>query len=418
MNEWSTTTLRPHAQDDFANSLMTVVSSSEFEIATMVIVLIIMILACASVCCKLSTKVDNILFKKCSAFCVIRDDQAPGKAVIVATAFFDYVTDVAWCVETVATHGIQTEWGLWSVLTVSIPYCLNLISTPIFLRWSMKHHYIHINWIHLNGKKLLVCVALTGNFEPALQFFNSGMFNLDYLSMNLQNRILEYYVRIASAVLNCTLEKIPQFIVQVIYLIDNNDSFGIFTMLAVSMSFVSILRPIYKLCTFMCSNNRFRDDRVKIVFTVNNMDTSASLRAIKHVFAKRQMLTQLAAQNLEIGKKLIKCQRVNIRDENSQVVMIMEVRKNDKSDILFSSPDVMEQLNHRINKHSILLEKTNEWIYIIYRLQTENNYNPNDQMYDSPKYSGPSIERISCQIDAQDQTINQLSEIVDANNVP
>ena len=357
--------------DDNTNqeNWITIIGSYEFYIFVYVIASLIICCGLATCCQKISTKKQLVKnFKRhcpaCATCCPclwtpvshpLNDDSDPAKVIFLAFAFFDYMTDVGWCTEVITDQGITSSWSHWSIALIIIPYVINIICAIGFLSWLRNSQQKQIpsnQWTVGHSIKFMVAVAMTGNFEPVLQLFNSRICNLPLFSMNLRYKTLYKYSRYAAVILNCTLERAPQFGFQSVYLFQHINNPGTFTVLATMCSCASILLTIFHLLILLCVNYEFMGKRILLTFELRNQKNDMSngnkySKVVEYVLARRRRISKYVAEVLGFQTTdSLRCQYARADKGANTIKMMLEVMSTNEGQDLFKNNG--EQLYQRI----------------------------------------------------------------------
>ena len=377
----------------FLSGVTTIIGSSTFDTVVLIIVSVIIAFGILACCQKISTKTGFCKhFKKCCLYykccqdccqCLynpvlypLNDDAEPEKAIFLAFGFFDYMTDVGWCAEVIDQRGgINNNWSLATLIAIGVPWVLNIFCAFIFLIWLQKNKQKQTPtdaWTRRHSIKFLIVVALTGNFEPVLQLFNSKICNKTILSMNLRYKMLYCYSRIAAIVLNCTLERFPQFVLQMLYLDAHRENYGTFSVLAPMLSFFSIVLTIFHLFMLIFVNNSFRDERIKLVFKFaydKKYDMSQDIKyhkVVEYVFSRKKKLTKYVIQTLGfMSDDSLRCQYTFIDKGENIAIMMLEIMSKDEKQDLFEKEGA--KLYGRMYESKFLLKKVNKMLHEAYQ---------------------------------------------------
>ena len=227
---------------NFFEALGCITGSTQFVVAIYIMGGILSSCACLAYCHKkcVRQRIKN-LYALCFVNLYPNDDTQPLKLVYLAFSFIDYMTDCAWAIEVFGKPNSEVEqiWKILAGLGVIVPYLVNLLFAAWFLRRLKQNLYYQTqsdSWIKMHAWKFLLAVALTGNGEPVLQFFNSKICNLSLLSMNLRHKILYYNTKWSAVILNCIIEKLPQFIIQIMFFEQHKTTYGEVTVIAILFS--------------------------------------------------------------------------------------------------------------------------------------------------------------------------------------
>ena len=314
----------------------------------------------------------------CGTGCIVypNDDTKPFALVKIGAYFLDWVTDIAWAVEVCATLGMANIWSILSFIAFLVPYILNIVCAAIFLGHLKKNENNDIrsdSWLTLHASKVLFTVAMTGNGEPVLQLFNSEIFGWEIFSMKLRYKTLEYSSKWTAVILNCILEKLPQFTLQILYFSVHSEDYGDYTIIAILFSAINLLWTFLTFCRllFINKSRHFKQERIIVSFefeqnkTIESLSSSSKYHCItKTVFGRKNMITRMfIAKNLGFASSGLVCQYVEFRYDKNCVLMVLE--------ILSSSSDQHRlkdtYLNNKLDECKILLNEINAMLNAAYK---------------------------------------------------
>ena len=177
-------------------------------------------------------------------------------------------------------------------------------------------------------------------------------------SMNLRYKDLYIYSKVSSIVLNCALERLPQFIIQLAYIKHYGNDAVTLTAMAFLTSIIGVILTFLNLLVLICFTNHYRDERISLTFEFNLGDKKYD-QPIKHVFAMRRKISKLVAGAL--GFEDLLCQyNTHHKDGNrKEMEMVFEILSNDDNKHITDNPAIIDQ---RLQKNARLIESINEML--------------------------------------------------------
>ena len=387
---------------DFLEAVGCIEESQEFLLAIYVICGVVTCCACLAYYQKqcMKKRIRN-RYALCLVNLYPNDDTSPLKFLYFSLSLIDYMTDCAWGID-IFGKPVDELWKVAAVLGVVIPYFVNVMCGLLFLR------YLQTNTKHENKlqsdqwmkKHSLWTVALFGIGEPVLQLFNSKIYNLSLFSMNLRHRILDYHVKWSGVILNCTIGKVPQFIMQIMFFQSYSTLYGQMIVIAMLFSMMGMFLTVFQLLELLFSNcnNKFREERIELTFhfyfdgipvtlassrDILDKDGNSSINEtikietamkkyemIDEVFGFRKYLLEYTGEtmNFDQPKYNLVCQFVEPQYDEKCVRMMIEVvpdAKYTEEALNITS----KYLNRQLRKSTILKNKINKLISMKYNDQ-------------------------------------------------
>ena len=193
--------------------------------------------------------------------------------------------------------------------------------------------------------------------------------------MNLRHRILDYHVKWSGVVLNCTIAKLPQFIMQIMFFHNYSTLYGQMIVIAILLSLVGILLTLFQLCKLL-SSNKFTKERIELTFHFDGIEDATDdefneYEIIDEVFGFRRYLTEYFAAtiNVDYPKYHLVCQFVEPRYSEACVKMMIEVAVGGRYTEKKLTNRRLERINKQLEKSNMVKIKINKLISTKYNDQ-------------------------------------------------